>query len=50
MTESRAIFRCTCCGAKLKKRSSWLEHKYLRRDVYVCETPFARPPTWAPVN
>lgn len=35
----RAVFCCEYCGNALIKRTSCLQHKYLRNDVYVCENP-----------
>lgn len=36
---NKAVFHCEFCGSKLKKRTSSLEHRYLRFDVFVCENP-----------
>ncbi len=38
-TGRRAVFCCEYCGNALIKRTSCLQHKYLRNDVYVCENP-----------
>ncbi|TAA26555.1 ogr/Delta-like zinc finger family protein [Pseudoxanthomonas winnipegensis] len=35
----RVVFSCEACGHALKKRTSSLEHRFLRKDVYVCENP-----------
>ena len=36
---NKAIFRCEFCGSKLFKRTSWLTHTHLRKDVYCCDNP-----------
>lgn len=35
----RAVFTCPVCSSKLLKRTSWIEHRYLRRDIYCCINP-----------
>lgn len=35
----RVVFSCEACGHALKKRTSSLEHRFLRKDIYVCENP-----------
>lgn len=35
----RAVFSCEACGAVLVKRTSYLTHKHLRHDLYVCTNP-----------
>jgi len=38
-TGRRAVFCCEFCGTALIKRTSSLQHKYLRNDMYVCDNP-----------
>ncbi|MCL1560846.1 MULTISPECIES: ogr/Delta-like zinc finger family protein [Xanthomonas] len=35
----KAVFICEGCGSSLHKRSSYLTHRFLRNDVYVCDNP-----------
>ncbi|RPE74644.1 ogr/Delta-like zinc finger family protein [Vulcaniibacterium tengchongense] len=35
----RVVFRCEACGGVLIKRTSYLSHRYLRHDTYVCDNP-----------
>lgn len=35
----KIVFRCEACSARLIKRTSFLAHKFLRHDSYVCENP-----------
>ncbi len=35
----KVVFRCPFCSSRLSKRTSWLEHRFLRRDVYCCDNP-----------
>ncbi|MEE9890905.1 MAG: ogr/Delta-like zinc finger family protein [Stenotrophomonas geniculata] len=35
----RAVFRCPACNARLVKRTSALQHPFLRTEAYVCPNP-----------
>ena len=35
----RVVFACEACGSRLVKRTSYLTHKFLRHDTYVCDNP-----------
>lgn len=35
----KVVFTCEFCGHRLVKRTSWLQHQYLRSDVYCCTNP-----------
>ena len=35
----RAVFCCPACNARLVKRTSALQHPFLRTDAYVCPNP-----------
>ena len=39
LTASKVVFRCVFCEAPVTKRTSWMEHRYFRRDIYCCENP-----------
>lgn len=38
-SRKRVVFCCEACGAALVKRTSYLNHKFLRHDAYVCDNP-----------
>lgn len=38
-TSSRATFSCEACDTPLLKRTSRLQHRHLRSDVWVCQNP-----------
>lgn len=38
-TSSRATFSCEACDTALIKRTSRLQHRHLRSDVWVCQNP-----------
>lgn len=38
-TGTRATFSCDACATPLIKRTSRLQHKHLRADVWVCPNP-----------
>ena len=35
----KAVFLCPYCSSPLFKRTSFLAHRFLRNDVFVCENP-----------
>ncbi len=35
----KVVFACPVCNHKMSKRTSWMEHQFLRRDVYCCSNP-----------
>lgn len=35
----KAVFRCEACNEKLVKRTSFLAHRFLRQDAWVCPNP-----------
>lgn len=35
----KAVFRCEACGERLVKRTSFLAHRFLRQDAWVCPNP-----------
>lgn len=35
----KAVFRCEACNERLVKRTSFLAHKFLRQDAWVCPNP-----------
>ena len=35
----KVVFSCEACGSRLVKRTSWLNHPFLRNDIYVCDNP-----------
>ncbi len=39
LTAGKVVFRCAFCEAPVTKRTSWMEHRYFRRDIYCCENP-----------
>ncbi|MBB6259345.1 ogr/Delta-like zinc finger family protein [Xanthomonas campestris pv. campestris] len=38
-TRKKVVFSCEACGSPLVKRTSFLSHRYLRHDTYVCDNP-----------
>jgi len=38
-SSSRATFSCEACDTPLLKRTSRLQHRHLRSDVWVCQNP-----------
>ncbi len=35
----KVVFRCEACHSPLIKRTSVLQHQFLRQDTYICENP-----------